>query len=270
MLNQLQSSDLVSIRNNFGGVPLFTAVQDACCDCCAVPQRFQFRPEHVFVEVATLLDELKAHPDDINWDRLVQQITQDYRFIDSTIPANELRCIAAIVGCTLASILVMEPSRRFNDIGLNLFQQVLTHDTDVPREALYALCDNMEEHEEMLMKWLEAYWSSEECLSNRFKTLFAVTEMRTDKDTPKHIRFVPTASTSLRLEFLDTLRNVTNEKQNWGKAGQVKRILASYRDDKVIEMDGTEIEIYEDLRECWGYDQSSKTFYAANPKLGKT
>lgn len=268
MLSKLLPKDIQSVRNSFAAHPLFVAIQDACVDCCVIPRYFQFRQEHVFIEVITLLDFLKEHQAETDWRRLYNQIVQDYRYLDSKIPDDELECIAAIVCTTLASILVMSIPRVYHELGESLLQQAFAHDNDVPREELYDLCDRMEEHEEQLTGWLEEYIESDEFISVAFESLFADTDIKTDKGTPQHIKFKAGASTVLKQECKDLIQRTIDAESNYGKARQVKYYLAYYRDADVLELIGTEMDIYNDLCEFWGYDQSDKTFYAAEPKLG--
>ncbi len=268
MLSKLLPKDLANIRNRFASNPLFLAIQDACGDCCAIPQYFQFRQEHVFIEVITLLDFLKENQNDTDWSRLYNQITQDYRYLDSKIPNDELECIAAIVCTTLASILVMSIPRDYHEIGESLLQQVFAHNNDVPREALYDLCDRMEQHEEQLKGWLEEYIDSDNFISEAFESLFADTEIATDKGNPKHIKFKVGASTTLRKECMESLQNAINADSNYAKAKKVKSILYYYSNsDDVLELSGTEMDIYNDLCEFWGYKQAYNTFSLAEPKL---
>lgn len=270
MLSKLQPKNIVEIRNNFGAHPLFVAVQEACCDCCALPVIFQFRPEHVFIEVISLIDTLKEKQEDIVWTKLFNQIRQDYRYLDSSIPDEELNIISAIVCTTLASVLVISIPTFYHRIGEQLLQLVFAHDNDVPREKLYALCDGMEKHEAPLKAWMEEYSHSDEFLSNHFAVFYSDTSMDTDQGSPKHIRFVVGVSVTLRNEFKEAIKHAIEDKKNWGKAAKIKNLLLYYKNEDVIVLDGTEIDIYNDLYTYFGYRQSDKTFYAAEPKLGKT
>lgn len=269
MLNKLQPRKLAEIRSKFGGHPLFAVINNACCDCCAIPKIFQFRPEHVFIEVVTLVDVLKENQQEINWSKLYSQTKQDYLYMDSDIPNDELDCIAAIVCTTLASLLVMSLPRFYHETGEMLLQQVFAHDNKIPRDELYALCDDIEKYEPQLQSWMEEYMQSDEFLSIAFEELYADTVMSTEQGKPTHIRFVEGVSVVLRQECLDSLRNAINSKKNWGKAATIKNLLLFYKNEDVIILDGTEIDIYNDLYTFWGYRQSDKTFYAAKPKLGR-
>lgn len=268
MLSKLLPKDILNARNSFASHPLYVAIQDACGDCCAIPRYFQFRQEHVFIEVITLLDFLIENQGDTDWRRLYDQIIQDYRYLDSNIPDEELECIAAIVCVTLASLLVISIPRTYHELGESLMQQAFAHDNNVPREELYELCDRMEEHENQLKVWFDEYIESDEFISETFESLFADTDIKTEKGTPQHIKFKAGASTVLKQECKDHIQRTIDAKSNYGKAKKIKYYLAYYRDEDVLELTGTEMDIYNDLCEYWGYDQSDKTFYAADPKLG--
>lgn len=270
MLSKLRSANLADIRNNYATHPLFIAIQDACLDICTLPQTFQFRPEHVFVEVLTLLDHLKENQEDTNWSRLNTVIKQDYRFLDSSIPADELSRIAATIDCTLASILVLSTPRLYHTLGESLLQQAFAHDNDIPREPLFNLCDTMEAHADQLLTWFNAYMQSDSFDSDAFRPFFESTDLPTANGTPIHITFVAGVDSKMREEFTSMLRLAATSEQNWGKAGRVKRILRNYRDDNVVELTGTEKDLYDDLCRCFGYNQDIKSFYGAKPKLGKT
>lgn len=270
MLSILQPQNLVDVRNEFCEHPLFIAIQDACCDICRLSKKFQFRPEHVFIETLTLLDNLKEDPKNTDWSRLDKLLKDDYRFLDSDIPNNELCCIAAIIDCSLASILVLSIPRFYHQFGESLLQQAFAHDNEVPREALYELCDVMEKHETQLIQWFDEYMESNEFTSDEFLAFYQTTDMPTAKGTPEHIKFVPTASALLRDEFKAVLKNAITDSKKWGKAGRVKRHLANYRDEDVIELYGSEKDIYDDLCYHFGYTQDIKSFYHAKPKLART
>lgn len=269
MLSKLLPKDLAKIRVSFASHPLFVAIQDACGDCCAIPRYFQFRQEHVFIEVITLVDFLKENQGDTDWRRLYNQIIQDYRYLDSKIPDEELACIAAIICITLATILVMSVPRVYHEMGESLLQQVFAHDNNVPREGLYDLCDRMEEHEEQLKVWIDEYIESDDYISEAFESLFADTEIKTDKGSPQHIRFKAGVSTTLRQECMESLQKAINAESNYGKAKKIKGILYYYSsNDDVLELSGKEMDIYNDLCEYWGYQQAYNTFSLAEPKLG--
>ena len=263
MLNILLPKDLANIRNNFASHPLFVAIQDACGECCSVPKSCKIRPEHVFVEVVTLLDELKENQEAADWSDLHFRITQDYNYINPDISDDELDCIASIVCTTLAAILVMSIPRVYHNRAELLLQQSFAHDIEVPRDKLYALCDMMEAHDGQLKPWIEEYMNSDELTSEVFESLFADSE---DK-TPQHIKIVPGVSGALRVEFKNALRHAIDAESNYGKAKKVKGILSYYSNEDVIELIGDEIDIYNDLHDYFGYNQSDKTFYAADPKL---
>lgn len=268
MLRKLLPNDLENVRNNFAAHPLLEAIRDACCDCCTIPQYVQFRPEYVFIEVIMLLDILKERQNDIAWERLYTQVTQDYRYLDSNTPKDELDCIAAIVCTTIASVLVMSCTGDYHTIGESLLQQAFAHDHNIPREDLYDLCDRMERYEEPLREWIEAYMNSDEFISEAFESLFADISSKTGKGSPKHIKFVPSASPELKKEFTETLQQAIDAKSNYGKAKDIKKYLFYYKNEYVIELIGSEKDIHADLRTYWGYKQAYNTFSSAEPKLG--
>ncbi len=269
MLSILQPKDIANVRSKFATHPLYVAIYDACSDSCAIPKYFQFRQEHVFIEVITLLDSLKEFQDDIDWRRLYRQTIQDYRYLDSNIPDGELACIAAIVCTTLASILVISTPGVYHEIGESLMQQAFAHDNNVPHEELYDLCDRIEQHEEQLKHWIDDYIDSDEFTSEVFESLFADTDLKTDKGSPKHIKFKIGVSTTLRQECMESFLKAINAESNYGKAKKVKGILYYYSsNDDVLELSGTEMDIYNDLCEIYGYKQAYNTFSLAEPKLG--
>lgn len=267
MLSKLLPKDIQDIRLSFGSHPLFSAIRDACDDCCAIPQYFQFRQEYVFAEVTMLLDSLKKSKGNTDWRRLYNQILQDYRYLDPNIPKDELECIAAIICTTLASILVMSIPRLYHEIGESLLQQTFAHDNEVPRDKLYELCDRMEEHEEQLKDWFEEYIESGDLLSKAFESLFADADIKTDKGTPKHIKFVVGASPELKKECMELIQRAIDAKSNYGKAKKIKNHLVYYKNEDVLELSGTEMDIYNDLHDYYGYKQAYNTFSLAEPKL---
>lgn len=269
MLSKLRSANLADIRNNYATHPLFIAIQDACLDICSLPQTFQFRPEHVFVEVLTLLDYLKENQEDTNWSHLDTMLKQDYRFLDSSIPDNELCRIAATIDSTLASLLVLSTPRLYHTLGESLLQQAFAHDSNIPRDTLYDLCDAMESHDTQLLPWFDAYMQSDTFDSDAFLPFYESTDVPTANGTPTHIVIVPTAKVDERNEFKSVLIAAITNTKNWGKAATIKRLLKKYRDEGIIILSGTEKEIYEDLCTFYGYDQDISTFYAADPKLSK-
>lgn len=269
MLKILLPKDLENIRARFAEHPLLVAIQDACYDSCSIPQYFQFRSEHVFVEVIFLLDELKEKQIDVDWSKLHFRITQDYKYLDHDIPDNDLDCIASIICTTLASILTISVYGVYHDIAKMLFQQAFAHDLNIPRDKLFELCDRIEENEEQLSQWIEEYIQSEEFTSEVFESLFANTNLQTELGFSEHIQFVSGISVKLRNEFLGALKRTINNESNYGKAKKVKGLLLYYKNEGVIELKGTESDIYKDLKKYFGYNQSESTFYAAEPKLGK-
>lgn len=268
MLSKLLPKDLVNVRDRFESHPLYIAIKDACCDCCVIPRYFQFRPEHVFIEVITLLDHLKERQEDTDWRRLYDQFIQDYRYMDSDIPDEELECIAAIVCTTLASILVMSIPRAYHEIGELLLQQVFAQENDIPRKEMYELCDRMEAHEEQLQSWIEEYIDSDDFTSEVFNSLFADTDLKTAKGSPEHIKFKEGVSTTLRQECKEAIQHAVDAESNYGKASKVKDCLWYYKTEDVIELIGTEKDIYNDLCKFWGYKQAYNTFSLATPNLG--
>lgn len=268
MLNILLPKDLADIRNNFATHPLFLAIKDACGECCSVPKYFKFRPEHVFVEVITLLDELKENQNDTDWSDLHFRITEDYDYVNPDIPDDDLNCIASIICTTLAAILVMSIPRVYHDRAGLLLQQSFAHDIEVPRDKLYVLCDKMEAHDGQLKPWIEEYISSDEFISEVFESLFKDVDVKTPQGSPQHIKFVNGVKVELKKEFKEALQHAIDADSNYRKAKKVKGILSYYKGEEVIELSGTEIDIYNDLHDYFGYNQSDKTFYAADPKLG--
>lgn len=269
MLSKLPPRKLAGIRNKFDNHPLFVALQETCSDCCALNSVFQFRPEHVFIEVISLVDMLREKQEDIVWTKLFRQIRQDYKYLDSSIPDKELNCISAIICTTLSSVLVMSIPIFYHKIGEQLMQQVFAHDNDVPRESLYELCDSMEKYEKKIKEWFEEYIQSNDFISVEFDELYSDTDLHTELGEPTHIRFIENVDVCLRQEFLEKLRNAIASKQEWGKAGRVKSILYHY-EIEVIILEGSEMDIYNDLHTYYGYNQSYKTFSAAKPKLSRT
>lgn len=213
------------------------------------------------------MDFLKENQGDTDWRRLYNQIIQDYRYLDSNIPNEELECMSSIICVTLASLLVISIPRTYHELGESLLQQAFAHDNNVPRNELYDICDRMEQHEEQLKPWIDDYIDSDEFTSKEFESLFADTDIKTNKGTPLHIKFKAGVSTILRQECMDSLQNAISAKSNYAKAKKVKGILYYYSRNDVLELNGTEMDIYNDLCEFYGYKQAYNTFSSAEPKL---
>ena len=268
MLNKFQASDVARIRNAYCGHVLYSNLSNACLSCCEEVKSYQLRPEQIFVEVVYLLDELKQQQQDIRWDNLYRSLRQDYQIQDNAISPNDCDRITTTIVCTLASILAVSYTNFYNRLAQKLFNQIVTTKLMLSEQALDDVMNGIEDRNIEIAQWLREYMESYTFESDAFTEYFSPIEM-SGKGTPQHIRFTPKATTEQRSEFKSLIYKILSQKRKRGIAGEIKSLLRQRAMDEIIVLSGTDKDIYDDLRDYFGYTQSYSTFMDAEPKLIK-
>ncbi len=267
MLSAFRPSDVANIRKSYAQDIIYQIICEASIGCCDIPKVYALRPEQIFVEVIHLIDELKQEQQDIAWRNLYHNIRQDYELLDKTIPQKELDTIAGTIICVLASFLaVSTPYFYHHDLAQMLFLQLHAKDVHPPMEALENMMDIIERHDKRIAQWIDGYMETDEFISDAFEPYFNPTSI-SDGKQPTHIRFTSTATNDQRAEFKSIMHSIVTREKKRGMAEDIKRFLKNQKMEKVIELIGTETDIWNDLREFFGYPQSYSTFMGANPKL---
>lgn len=263
MLTKLQTNEIAKIRNGFSDHLLYKTIKDACLECCEIPKVYPLCQEQVFVEVCYLLDELKQKQQDVQWGNLYRNIRQDYHVQNTSIPDNELNCIAITIVYALASILAVSYPSFYHKLAESLLLQVVKIKFAVPQSALNNLMDEFEKCDKTIAQWLKEYMESDEFISDVFTSYF--TPAQTKKG--KYICFTISATIDQRADFTSILNGIIYANKTRGKAGEIRSFLNKSIRDGVIEISGFDKDIFKELVDNWGYKQQYNTFMAAEPKL---
>ena len=263
MLSKLHANEIAKIRVGFSDNLLYKAIKGACLSCCEIPKVYPLCQEQVFVEVCYLLDELKQEQEDVQWENLYRNIRQDYHVQNTTIPDNELDCIAITIVYTLASIMAVSYPSFYHKLAERLMLQVVSVKSIVPQTALDNLMDGIEEYDKAIAQWLKDYMESDEFITDKINTYIAPEQT----NEGKYIRFTKTATIDQRAEFTSLLHRKISSGKKRGLAGDIRAYLNSNITDGIIEISGYDKDIYNELVKKWGYKQRYNTFMDANPKL---
>lgn len=263
MLSRLQPNEIAKIRNAFCDHIVYKSISEACLSCCERPKVYPLCQEQVFVEVCFLLDELKQNQKDVQWRNLFRNIRQDYHLQNTAVPDTELDCIALTIVYALASILAVSYPVLYHELAELLFLQTVKVKSVVPQDALDNLMNGIEKYGTTIAKWLKDYMDSDSFVSDKITSYIAPPQ--TIKGT--YIRFTKTATIEQQAEFTSLLNRIITEKKTKGKAADIRYLLNKYISDNIIEISGTEKDIYDELVAIWGYNQQYNTFMAAEPKL---
>ena len=167
MLTKLQPNDIANIRNRYSDNVLFKAIREACLSCCEIPKVYPLCQEQVFVEVVSLMDELKQEQQDVHWENLFRNIRQDYHLQNTTVPDKELDCITITIVYALASILAVSYISLYHRLAEKLMLQCISHKSAVSPEALDSLMDGIEKYDNEIAEWLRNYMDTNEFLSDK-------------------------------------------------------------------------------------------------------
>ena len=263
MLSKLRANEVAKIRNGFSDNLLYKTIREACLSCCEIPKVYPLCQEQVFVEVCYLLDELKQEQQDVQWTNLYRNIRQDYHIQNTSIPDNELDCIAITIIYALASVLVVSYPTFYHQLAQSLFLQVVKVKSTIPQNALDSLMDGIEKHDKAIAQWLKEYMETDEFVSDMITSYF--TPAQTIEG--KFIRFTKTATIEQRAEFTSVLHNIISAEKKQGKAGDIRSFLNESIRNEVIEISGSDKDIHTQLTDMWGYTQQYNTFMNAEPKL---
>lgn len=262
MLSRLRPNDIANIRNRYSDNVLFKAIREACLSCCEIPKVYPLCQEQVFVEVMSLLDELKQEQQDIHWENLFRNIRQDYHLQNTAIPDIELDCIVVTIVYSLASVLTVSYTSFYHRLAEKLLMQVVNIKS-VPQTALDNLMDGIEKHDKEIAEWLRGYMETDEFISDKIKSLFLPTQTREGK----YIRFTRTATIDQQAEFTSLLHRIISGGKKQGIAGDIRNHLNKNITDGIIEISGTDKDIHSELVADWGYEQRYNTFMNAEPKM---
>lgn len=262
MLNRLQPNDIDKIRTIYSDNVLYKAIKEACLSCCEIPKVYPLCQEQVFVEVMSLLDELKQEQQDVHWENLFRNIRQDYHLQNTAIPDIELDCIVVTIVYSLASVLTVSYTSFYHQLAEKLLMQVVKIKS-VPQTALDYLMDGIEKHDKEIAEWLRGYMETDEFISDKIKSLFLPTQTREGK----YIRFTRTATIDQQAEFTSLLHRIISSGKKQGIAGDIRNHLNKNITDGIIEISGSDKDIYSELVADWGYEQRYNTFMNAESKM---
>ena len=263
MLSRLQPNEIAKIRNGFSDNPLYKSIKEACLSCCEIPKVYPLSKEQVFVEVGYLLDELKQEQQDVQWKNLFRNIRQDFHVQNTAIPDQELDCIALTIVYTLASIMAVSYPTFYHKLAEQLMLQVVKIKSVVPQSALDNLMDGVEKQDNAIAQWLKDYMESDVFISDTFASYLSLGQIVEGT----HIRFAKTATIDQRAEFTSILHTIIEKGKKKGKAGEIRTFIKKSIVDNVIEVNGSDKDIYNELVTNWGYSQGYNTFMEAEPKL---
>lgn len=263
MLTKLHPNEIAKIRTSFCDHILYKSISETCLSCCEIAKIYPLSQEQVFVEVCFLLDELKQNQKDVQWRNLFRNIRQDYHLQNTAVPGTELDGIALTIVYALASILAVSYPVFYHRLAELLFLQTVKVKSVVPQDALDNLMNGIEKHDKTISQWLKDYMDSDDFISDKIKSYIAPPQTMGGT----YIRFTRTATIEQQAEFTSLLNRIIIEKKSKGKAADIRNLLNKHISDNIIELSGTEKDIYNELGDLWGYNQQYNTFMAAEPKL---
>ena len=263
MLSRLQPNDIDKIRTIYSDNVLYKAIKEACLSCCEIPKVYPLCQEQVFVEVVSLLDELKQEQQDVHWENLFRNIRQDYHLQNTTVPDKELDCITITIIYALASILAVSYISLYHRLAEKLMLQCISHKSAVSPEALDSLMDGIEKYDNEIAEWLRNYMDTNEFLSDKITAYI----MPPQTIEGKYISFTKSATIDQQAVFTATLHTIISGGKKKGLAADIRFHLKSAFNDGIIELVGSDKDIYNELVTNWGYSQGYNTFMEAEPKL---